>query len=299
MLPEIQTADVIANAHEDREAWLVARRSGIGASEMPAIMGVSPYAGPLAVWESKRRTDTEPMPTEGPLARGLALEPVAMQMFANARGVRVVGDQRLLRSRARPWQLATLDARADGVPIQIKTALFNGSGERQLDHEVQCQQEMDVSGEPGEYLAILEIQSWRMLVFELLRNDEFLEATLRPTGERFWSCVQSGIEPSPDTTDASLAAWKRLHPRDNGETVELPAEACALVDVWEAKKSEAKELQAVADQAKVRLMGLLGDATFGALPDGRVLKLPTIEKGAYTVAPQMYRQLGMKKGGRQ
>ena len=37
----------------DREKWLKARRSGLGASEVAAILGLSPWSTPYKVWKDK------------------------------------------------------------------------------------------------------------------------------------------------------------------------------------------------------------------------------------------------------
>jgi putative phage-type endonuclease len=38
---------------EERDAWLEARRLSLGASDAPAVLGLSPWAGPWAVWAAK------------------------------------------------------------------------------------------------------------------------------------------------------------------------------------------------------------------------------------------------------
>ena len=44
-----------ASAYSTRAEWLQGRRAGIGGSDVPAILGISPYRGntPLSVWASK------------------------------------------------------------------------------------------------------------------------------------------------------------------------------------------------------------------------------------------------------
>lgn len=45
----------------DRAAWLDSRRTFIGASEIAAVVGANPYAGPLEVWSAKVRPRPEPV----------------------------------------------------------------------------------------------------------------------------------------------------------------------------------------------------------------------------------------------
>ena len=37
----------------NRSEWLEARRAGIGASDIAAIMGISPWSTPFQIWASK------------------------------------------------------------------------------------------------------------------------------------------------------------------------------------------------------------------------------------------------------
>ena len=43
--------------YKNREAWLEARRNGIGASDTPGILGVSQWASPFSVAASKLSPD--------------------------------------------------------------------------------------------------------------------------------------------------------------------------------------------------------------------------------------------------
>ena len=46
-------AEQPAHVSPERRAWLEARRSGVGASEIAAILGLDPFRGPLDTWLSK------------------------------------------------------------------------------------------------------------------------------------------------------------------------------------------------------------------------------------------------------
>lgn len=61
---------------QNTDQWLEERRKFIGGSDIPAIMGVSPYASPLMVWRDKMGLPTERGP-EFLFAKGHRLEEIA------------------------------------------------------------------------------------------------------------------------------------------------------------------------------------------------------------------------------
>ena len=62
-----------------REKWLELRRTGIGGSDIAAIMGKSPWATPRAVYRDKAGLRTEKKPTAA-MERGREMEPVLRGM---------------------------------------------------------------------------------------------------------------------------------------------------------------------------------------------------------------------------
>src|SRR5262245_28628649 len=86
------------------------RRTGIGASEVPAILGLSPYATPAAVWLEKvgmaTRRETASMRT------GIALEGAVLKLAADQTGRDLVRNR---ATRRHPlWPDVPLFATPDG-----------------------------------------------------------------------------------------------------------------------------------------------------------------------------------------
>ena len=61
--------------------WLRWRNKGIGASDSPAILGVSPYRTPYQVWEEKTGRGPDEQEMNFGIRRGIELEPKARAMF--------------------------------------------------------------------------------------------------------------------------------------------------------------------------------------------------------------------------
>ena len=100
----------ILSAETDREAWLAARRNGIGASEIAALLGISPWESPFSLYHRKRN-GWEIEATES-MSAGTILEPAiaawgADRIDPNHNQVCVPG--KLMARNDRPWQMATPD----------------------------------------------------------------------------------------------------------------------------------------------------------------------------------------------
>ena len=101
-----------------RDHWLELRRMGIGASDIAAVVGISPWSTPHQVWISKTTPDApEPMTNEdmewGLRVEGLILDETAERLKIDpAELVRGV----LVQNRKNAWMLATIDGLAPRRP---------------------------------------------------------------------------------------------------------------------------------------------------------------------------------------
>jgi putative phage-type endonuclease len=101
-------------ADADRADWLTARRAGIGASDVPAILGVSDYTTAVHVYHDKRG-DLVDDTGEAALWGTLLEEPVAREWARRQRSViQRVG---LVARVDEPWALTTLDRQVLECPM--------------------------------------------------------------------------------------------------------------------------------------------------------------------------------------
>jgi putative phage-type endonuclease len=101
-MPEL--IDVVPGSPE----WLAARRAGITATDLPAILGISPYDSPYSLYYRKLGVIPD-VPDCPRFALGRYLEPYIAQLWLEGFPGWTVMDAGLWRSTERPWQLATLD----------------------------------------------------------------------------------------------------------------------------------------------------------------------------------------------
>lgn len=81
--PRTAATPVLPLEQYGSQAWLDARRAMIGASEMAAVLGISPHASPFSLWWSKQEGwDVEQTFS---MRVGHFLEPVIAELFAEDR----------------------------------------------------------------------------------------------------------------------------------------------------------------------------------------------------------------------
>src|SRR5690606_34047675 len=130
----------------NRDEWLLERRKYIGASDMPAVLGVDPFRCALDVYLEKRGMSPERDQTSA-MEAGLALEVAVLEWYGKRYGVQVEpGGNQIVRSTEYEWASCTPDGYQlpDRVPVQIKcTGKTSDWDERVPDHVyVQVQHEM-------------------------------------------------------------------------------------------------------------------------------------------------------------
>ena len=286
----------------NRRAWLDARRDGLGASDMSAVLGLNPWKTALDVWIEK--TSAEPPETRAPSTAAefgnRAEDLVArwtVERFPRL-GV-LVPSPGLLRHPAEPWMLATIDRglRERGNPSAPVSALLEVKTTRERIYQrhwpdgvppayvqVQCQQQMAVTGAPVTWVACLVGGSELADPFPVHRSDAVI-GQLIDYGGRWWrDFVVAGVRPDPVFADRDKMA--ALFPADDAlDSVtagpDLEAAVAELIDARRViKDGEAREAAAV-----FRLQDGMRERTAITSPGGDVL---------VTWKPQTSRRLDQK-----
>lgn len=117
--------DVTVKAFDRREDWLEDRRSSIGASEYPAIIGFSPWANAAKVWDSKKYPAKDER-GNADMERGNRSENAILDLWLAERNLDgVYGTGLILRRNDCPIVHASLDGvcREKGhyIPVEIKS----------------------------------------------------------------------------------------------------------------------------------------------------------------------------------
>lgn len=276
--------------------WYAARSTGIGASEVAAAAGLSPYQTPLELYHRKRGELTEIEPTE-PMIMGNLLEPVVKARFTQIEGITFADPSPpMFRHGVHQPITATPDAIIDPATLfEAKTASWRmkGSwGEQDSDavpdhYLCQCQQQMAVMNASAVRLAVL-FDGAELKRFTVLRNDDLITLLISAALE-LWERIQNGDPPEPNWTHPSTPRLIReIHSSINDSRIELSPDETAAWEKYEELGRMVRETEQHREELKARVLHAIGDHYAGLLPDGRMVRRKVIEKAPYTVTPKPY-----------
>lgn len=245
------TYDVI-DVVPDTDEWLEERRKSIGASEVPAILGLSPWQTPLSVYRNKMGVPDDFDPELAYI--GHAEEGVIEGWIKKFRTeIPRVLPAFMARSREYPWLHASFDRLADHegllAPIQMKTAHQFAAKDWEdgvpLVVQAQIQSEICVLDAPFGW-AVVFVGGRKFHLRKVERDQAFIDDYLIPGTHRFWTeHVIAGVAPEPATLSEVAEVW----PSDPGKSItgsELVLDAAAkravLLSDARAMEEEAKAL---------------------------------------------------------
>ena len=264
---------------QPRIDWLKGRQSGIGGSEIAAIVGLNQYRTPMQVWESKVNP-VQDEETSQPAYWGTVLEDVVAKEYALRTGNKV---QRLTKQMRHPefsFAIANIDRAVINPEIsgnvrwkdgklttdrilECKTAngfMAKQWGEAGTDsvpdaYLIQCQWYMGVTGASVCDLAVL-IGGQDFRIYTILRDDDLINDLLIQ-GAAFWELVQNKIEPDPVNYPEAVKKWAISDP-----SLSVQADDSLIDDLEQIQgiKAQVKELEAQEDAIKARVLVAMQDA---------------------------------------
>lgn len=292
--PEIGTAE-----------WHEQRRERLGASEVTAILGLSPWKSAYQVWLEK--TGRVP-PWEGNDATraGQRLERAVLDQAEEDLGplernvvVPAVGLDCPLTATLDAWAThrdEVVEAKTSGIVGPV----YGEWGEEGSDIIPQAylvQVAVQMLCTEAELAHVYALLGGRGIIrFRVARDEEVIDAIADQCARWWHRHIDQGIEPKL-SEPLPLEIVKRLR-REPNKTIDLAEDALASVQRWEAAKDIANSAKKTAEAAQSELLMFLGDAEAGTLPDGRVLRYGEQYRKAYEVAASTYRVLRITKGAR-
>ena len=253
--------------YETRAQWLAARRRGVGASDVPAIVGVSPHGSALSVWIDKTRPREEE-DTEV-LSYGREMEAAIIARFARESGKCVKSHPLALwRSERWGWMFCTPDAWCcdENAGVEAKTLMpYGWDEELPGSWELQAHAQMAVMGWDRVYIPTYD-GGRRWHVFTVERDEEAIEEIAQLT-KSFWEMVTSGTMPEPGHLDAQALA-KYFPPVD--AVMVLSEEDVATIERIRHLSMIKEIYEEELETSRNRLRARLGSATAGER-DGELL----------------------------
>ena len=261
------------------------RRQHIGASDAPAVLGLSPWQTQTDVYWSKV-AETPEEPTEA-MQIGNRLESPLIQFGCESLGIKAKRNQfRVAKDRI---IAASLDALVIRKPEALECK-FVGPAQAQNwgepwtdqipDHvNVQCQVQMYAANLERVWLPVAVAQGrldWR-IYGPIERHEGIIAAVV----ERLLAWWRQYVIPRlpPDELPPPLEVLRSLR-RQPGSVIDLDQSAIDAVAWWEATRDKRMATEVQEDNAKAKVIGLLGDSEAGRLPDGRMIMYTPESAGA-------------------
>lgn len=261
-----------------RDEWLAARRGGIGGSDIAALLGMSKWRTPLALWLDKTSDEPANDDDQSEIQEwGHRLEPVLVRKFSEQHPLKMLQPhgEEVVAHPEHPWMLASLDGTVyqDGslAVWEAKTVDAHAAAEWADDatpdaYVLQVQWYMAVTGYADAYISAL-IGGNRYVERHIERDDALID-TLITRAQAWWNRhVVDGEMPAPTHEDGALLnqLWQHL----DTDPIDLTADTAAILDDLRSVRAQIKTLGVYEDRLKADIKLALAEHTEGYV-DGRL-----------------------------
>jgi len=271
---------------------LAERYTGIGGSEAPAALGLSPWKTPLELFLDKRE---QRVTTANEAMRwGQLLEPVIRQEYAERTGRIVRMPPGTIRHGKFKFMLAHFDGVTDDQRIfEAKTARssegWGPSGSDEIPHHylIQVQHYLAVTGFAiADVAALIGGNDFR--IYEVPADAELQELII--DGEAtFWAAFLRGEPPEPDyESDRALDIVRRLYPGTDGSTIQADFDDTSIRVAYEECLNQQSNSERLAKSMKAQLLAKMGNAARMVFDDGVQLRRQLVQRKEHTVKATEY-----------
>ena len=261
---------------KEPEKWLELRTTGIGGSDVGAIMGMNKYASPLTIYLSKK--NVEGFKGNAATEWGHILEDPIRKKAAEELGIEIISVPGMYTSNDIPYMNANIDGlchaenqvtiggeTVEGLGgFEIKTSSRGeGFSEDEIPDSYYCQVQhyMAVTNLPWFILTAFFMNTKRVRHYVIRRNDDFIYSRLLPAEKDFWeNYVMANQAPEPIGVDAEEEYVRNLPVAD---VIELDEETENLIAQRMELQNQIKELE----------------QKESALKDSIILKLSALSNG--------------------
>lgn len=272
---ETPTATLVISVDAPRSEWLEARRAGITATDLPAILGLSQYRTAIDVWNEKVMPLADDDPTLAEAAIwGMRLEEPVAQEWADRHGVKVrrVG---LVQNEQLPWAMASLDRLVTGCTdgrcaLEVKTrSLFVGEAwNKALPDDVRAQVMWQLAVTGLDHIHVAALIGGQRMVEHTVERDYAEIVRLTDAARLVWDAVQAGEMPDLPPHMWSTEYVEQRHPKRDGSR-EIDTNTVTAFGEYALVVGEIKELEDRKSSLRTLLVGALGDsetATWNGAP---------------------------------
>jgi putative phage-type endonuclease len=296
-----------------RREFLEERKTGIGGSDAPVILGVSKWGSPLQIWAQKVRAlekdieEEESGDSREELEWGRLVEPIVINAYGERTGRKVTAGEMFCRHPEINWLIGHADGHQlveewpeglvecknvhwsiwmewlEDAPLPVKVQVQHYLASFNLDHAT----------------AVALVGGNQLVWHDIERNQPFIDAMLEEE-ERFWARVVS--DNPPPATAADCKFLNKLVPETRGLIIQMPSAGLDFHEELAEVKNELAKIKDMAaplekkkDELEAKIKQAMGDASEATLPDGSVYTFKTTKRKGFEVKPSEFRTLRLKK----
>jgi len=283
--------------YRDKPEWLAARRKKITATDVGRIVKVSPYGGPLAVYNEKLGLDqdeTERMLLGRELQAGIAsaYHQIRAKKTGESIELKHASPLALHIHEQNPRHAASLDAwqRIDHGPwhpLEVKNSRAHPAEPYDI-WITQLQWQLHVTGAQRGTIAAL-CAGEELMYWDLDRDDDLIQPLALAADAFMAQFVDLATPPPPDGARDADAIRRLYAEATPGTEITLTIEDLDLALQLLASKEALGELEKRIDGLKAQLQGRMGAAEVAYLPNGARITWKNQDRRSYVVPAQRLR----------
>jgi putative phage-type endonuclease len=286
---------VVLPSGANRERWLKVRTTGIGGSDIAAVIEASPWASAFDIWAAKTgRSDgiavTEAMhwgtvleePVANEWARWTESKIVTCGLLKHSQhAIALANVDRLILEGEQP--VAVLEVKTGGRNSADQWSAGQWPEEGRLPPQYACQVlwYLGVTGLPAATVACL--LGGQELVQVRMNADPELFAAMLEDAERFWhDHVEADVPPSPDRRHIDLLG--KIYPDSEEDSIALPDNVVEDLRSLVGLRDAAKQVSGEADDLEARIKETLGRHAVGEILGEKAVTWRTQTRSTLRVA---------------
>lgn len=240
------------------------RATGIGASEIAAVAGLSPYQSPIDVWLRKPTANRAALDSDdgdsGPAEVGSILEPAVLELYTRRTGNAA---ERPLATRRHPeheWVLASPDGVVNAerlVEVKVVGTRMASDWDDGVPDYVRCQCLWQAFVTGAELVDVAALLGTDFRVYSVERDDAII-ADLFEIGREFWfERVLTDTPPPPTPTEDRKEYLRKRFAVHTGEMITPTAEE--LAEYWDDLRTRERQAKQASEAATDALNLAQGD----------------------------------------
>ena len=243
------------------------RRSGVGGSDVSAILGLNPWRGPFDVWLEKTG-EVDQFDENQAMMRGRLFEPAIANWYSEVTDQEIEPGQLIRKDE---WMIANpdffvLNKGSRDFGLEIKTARSarkwgdGGTDNIPVYYAMQCHWYMACTGMPRWDLAVYLTSFGEFRRYVLPRDETIVSALTERVGQWWERHVIGGERPPIQNASTAANSWlNETFSESNGEVRDASLEEEELATQLRDIREQIKKLSTVKKDLETTLKSAIGD----------------------------------------